>query len=275
MVKFAFQKPFGLLLQAMLLPHILFATIYRSYQETWKKVICPSTEAVTIFWREMAAGGNPNLTTELTNRKNYKSGCIPICLHGDGVPVSGIGKGWVHTVTSFSWYSLLTTSAPAADSLFFICALYDKLRRQGKDLDATGHHFLCILKWSFEALFEGKWPSRDYLGQPFPSASTSGRRAGQALAGGYFATLWAVVGDLDYLASVRHGRTSDRLRLGCLPCSHPPLGELCLQMQNRLALCFQWLQLRYACWATTSCALSIWEPTRLYMHPSFISWCST
>ncbi|OLP93413.1 hypothetical protein AK812_SmicGene24693 [Symbiodinium microadriaticum] len=209
----------------MLLPHILFATIYRSYQETWKKVICPSTEAVTIFWREMAAGGNPNLTTELTNRKNYKSGCIPICLHGDGVPVSGIGKGWVHTVTSFSWYSLLTTSAPTADSLFFICALYDKLRRQGKDLDATGHHFLFILKWSFEALFEGKWPSRDYLGQPFPSASTSGRRAGQALAGGFYATLWAVVGDLDYFASVLDVARSTNAASPCCRCKASKWGD--------------------------------------------------
>ena len=58
-VKLPFKNPVGLILQAMILPHILFASIYRSYKETWQKVICPSTEAVTAFWQEMVASGNP------------------------------------------------------------------------------------------------------------------------------------------------------------------------------------------------------------------------
>ena len=48
-VKLPFKNPFGLLLQAMILPHILFASIYRSYKDTWQKVICPSTAAVKAF----------------------------------------------------------------------------------------------------------------------------------------------------------------------------------------------------------------------------------
>ena len=48
-VKLLFKNPFGLLLQAMILPHILFASIYRSYKDTWQKVICPSTAAVKAF----------------------------------------------------------------------------------------------------------------------------------------------------------------------------------------------------------------------------------
>ena len=201
-VKLPFKNPFGLLLQAMILPHILFASIYRSYKDTWQKVICPSTAAVKAFWKEMVDSGNPNLTPELKKKTTFRSHCIPLCLHGDGVPVSGIGKGWVQTVTNWSWYSLLTTHAATADSLFFICAIYDKLRKQGKDLSATAHHFLTILQWSFEALFNGCWPEKDYLGQPYDPTSVSGRRAGKPLAGGYFATLWAVVGDLDYFASM-------------------------------------------------------------------------
>ena len=201
-VKLPFKNPFGLILQAMILPHILFATIYRSYRETWEKVICPSTEAVTSFWQEMVASGNPNITPELKNKKNFRSRCIPLCLHGDGVPVSGLGKGWVQTVTNWSWYSLLATHAATADSLFFVCAIYDKLRQHGKDLNATAHHFLTILRWSFECLFTGKWPERDYLGRAFEPSSVSGRRAGKPLAGGWFATLWSVVGDLEYFASI-------------------------------------------------------------------------
>ena len=153
-VKLPFKNPFGLLLQAMILPHILFASIYRSYKDTWQKVICPSTAAVTAFWKEMVGSGNPNLTPELKKKTTFRSHCIPLCLHGDGVPVSGIGKGWVQTVTNWLWYSLLTTHAATADSLFFICAIYDKLRKQGKDLSDTAHQFLTILQWSFEAFVQ-------------------------------------------------------------------------------------------------------------------------
>ena len=43
----------------------------------------------------------------------------------------------------------------------------------------------------------GLWPDR-----PYDSTSPEGQQAGNLLANGYFGVLWAVMGDLDYMASV-------------------------------------------------------------------------
>ena len=93
---------------------------------------------------------------------------MPLALHGDGVPISGLGKSRVQTVTNWSWYSLVTSCVSTADSLIFVYAMCDKMRQHGETLDGTAHHFLMLLRWSFQCLFKGTWPTHDYLGNaPF------------------------------------------------------------------------------------------------------------
>lgn len=51
---------------------------------------------------------------------------IPLSLHGDEVPVTGVGKQWSRKMVNFRWHSLLSTTASVRDSQFFIWALFDK-----------------------------------------------------------------------------------------------------------------------------------------------------
>lgn len=166
LVKIPFKSPWGMMLQAVMLPHILFASIYSGYKNTWKKCICPSLEALEQFWTIMVETGNPNITPAMTRKKDWKRRLIPLALHGDGVPVTGLGKSWVKTVTNFAFYSLLTLSTSTCDSLFFVYAMVDRMRVDAKNLTGTAHYVFVLLRWSFQALFAGVWPSADHLGQP-------------------------------------------------------------------------------------------------------------
>ena len=158
-----FKAPLQTLLQAFLLPHMLFSAIYHSYPDTWRQCICPDAKRVEEFWRSVE--GSPCVVAAIKAKRNFRQRLIPLALHGDGVPVTGLGKGWVQTVTNFSWYSLLTRAASTADSLFFIWAMFDKLQKRARDASGTAHRFFMLLRWSFAALFEGCWPKKDYLGK--------------------------------------------------------------------------------------------------------------
>ena len=59
-----------------------------------------------------------------------------------------------------------------------------------------------LLRWSFTALWEGRWPTHDHLGKPFEEGSLSYELAHGTgdLADGYFAVLWVIESDLDFLA---------------------------------------------------------------------------
>ena len=165
LARFPFKAPWSSVLQAVFLPHLLFSSIYHHYGATWRKSVCPSSEVLEKFWTDMVDSGNPNVRGLLTRRKNWKRRCVPLAVHGDGVPITGVGKGWTQTVTNWSWYSLVATGVATVDALFFIYAMYDKMRVHAKDLSGTAHHFFLVLKWSFDIMWKGVFPSHNYMGQ--------------------------------------------------------------------------------------------------------------
>ena len=69
--------------QYFILPHALFAT--------FRKRMFGAEGAMERFWEQMqnhpALEDNP-----VTTRRNWKKRYIPFGLHGDGVPISGVGK---------------------------------------------------------------------------------------------------------------------------------------------------------------------------------------
>ncbi|CAE7222140.1 unnamed protein product [Symbiodinium sp. CCMP2592] len=125
LVKIPFKSPWDMLLQAVMLPHILFSSIFSSYKATWEKSICPNVEALERFWNVIVENKNPNITPAMTRKANWKRRLVPLALHGDGVPITGLGKSWVQTVTNFAWCSLLTMSTSTIDSLFYVYAMVD------------------------------------------------------------------------------------------------------------------------------------------------------
>ena len=59
-----------------------------------------------------------------------------------------------------------------------------------------------IISWSFEAVFDGRFPKSDHNGVEYTADSHPAEYAiaGNDLAGGYFGVIWGIKADLDYLA---------------------------------------------------------------------------
>ena len=92
--------------------------------------------------------------TVLTRVRNFKRRCIPIFFHGDGVPVTAVGKTWSKSCDFYNWGSLLAVGA-AAEVAFCIWASF----LDGQVPARTKVLFWKIMRWSFDALFAGKSPS--------------------------------------------------------------------------------------------------------------------
>lgn len=176
----------------MLLPHELFSAIYKFYPWAWTNCICPSAESVKLFWRSVMGGAHFG-SHPVRHRVGFRTKCIPLTLHGDGTPAMGVGKGWSKLIDIWSWSSILVTG-PTVLNVFLIFCVHTILQctRAGHDTLTTCYK---KLTWSFTCLWEGKWPTHDWNGSPIRDA-----RAGTDLAGGYFASVWVLLGDLDYLA---------------------------------------------------------------------------
>ena len=175
----------------MILPHELFAAFYHHYPQAWQERVFHSTERCSRFWRSVQ-GSVQFLTHPVRQRENFRTHCVPLAIHGDGTPVVGIGKAWGRLMNIWSWTSLLCFSAPTILRNFLIFCIHQILQSP-----RAGHHTLDVvfrkMAWSFKWLWLGKWPTHDWDGHPL-----SYSKAGTDLAGGYFACVWALPGDLDY-----------------------------------------------------------------------------
>ena len=159
-----FKKPLNKLHQAFLLPHELFAAIWQFYQATWHKFVAPSADRMRDFWNAQAEhpamGGHP-----IQERADRFSRAVPISIHGDDVPITGVGKAWAALMTTFSWTSMLSTGE-TRDCQYYIYGCFERLRHsdpdQGKD---TLGCFFKILVWSLHWLYKGVWPDVNWRGK--------------------------------------------------------------------------------------------------------------
>ena len=110
--------------QYLLWPHEVWSSVYHHYNDAWKKRICPGEECCEEFWDAMQ--GNPQAEhPDILARHDYRRKCVPLAMHGDGVPVSGVGKAWRTMQDIFSWSSLLGTGS-TLQQCFYIYALIEK-----------------------------------------------------------------------------------------------------------------------------------------------------
>ena len=161
LVSLPFRKPVGERLQAVLLPHQLFSDIYHHHPATWEQCILGQPGDLERFWE--LTSGHPAVTPGMKARRDLTHRCIPLSLHGDGAPLVSRGKAWQQQMTDFSWYSLLGRGN-TGDLLYLIWGMFDKLCLGDQEPESTLGSFFALLKWSFEALWRGKWPDRDHLG---------------------------------------------------------------------------------------------------------------
>ena len=160
-----FTPPLGKQKQSFFLPHEVFSSMYHFYPGAWKATMIPSEEHVQKWWESVQ--GHPLLQGHPlpVDHPNYKSHTVPLLLHGDGVPVTGIAKGWSKVATIFSWASMLTAAATRATQKF-IWGAFDKLTVFHDAEDNTWNQAFAVMTWSFQCLYAGKWPHTDHSGNP-------------------------------------------------------------------------------------------------------------
>ena len=164
----------------------------------------PSKESLHDFWEAMRGTklleGHPVLThpceaAPAARRGTFRDWAVPLSLHVDGVPVTGVGKAWSKTLDVYSWCSLLAKGITVHFN-FWIWSVFIGLISNG--VYNTKNTFWKILSWSFYWFYRGLWPDRDWRGVPYTSGIDFVRRL-KPLADGYFGVLWVVKSDLEAL----------------------------------------------------------------------------
>ncbi len=137
---------------------------------------------------------------DLLGKRNFKRRAVPLFFHGDGAPVTGVGKSWGKSCDIFNWGSLLSHGT-TIEIVFLIWLCW----QDAAIPDITKPRFWRIVKWSFDALFEGCWPFADCLGNVYDATSPEGRKAGLPLVGTaiaatscFFGVIWRINRDLDF-----------------------------------------------------------------------------
>lgn len=172
--KMKFAAPLGLQDQEMLLPHALFADIYHKYPRTWRMTIRGESGKLDEFWAVQSLHHPLLQDEEHPLKMRDSSKCVPLSIHGDEVPISGLGKTWVKKMCNFSWSSLLR-SGNTKDSSYWIWGLLEKVGVSAEGDEAANLHrsqknrtlqrFFLLLQWSLYWLWMGQWPDRDVDGK--------------------------------------------------------------------------------------------------------------
>ena len=189
--------------QCMLLPHVVFSSMYHHYHASFIKRICPSSETLRDFWTKLER--HPLLHNHPVRRiRGWRDRCVPLSIHGDGVPCVAVGKSWGKSMEVLSWASLVVTGS-TLQTFFWIYGCFTALFSKTTMRHTVRRQFI-YLKWSLQALWEGKWPDHDPFRGPYPPDSPEGRRAGTPLCGngveGFFGLPFVIRGDLEWFYSI-------------------------------------------------------------------------
>ncbi|CAE7780475.1 unnamed protein product [Symbiodinium necroappetens] len=180
----------------------MFASLFRSYGPAFRKHILPRPEELKPFWTKVA--GHPALQGhDVLSRGDRFTKAIPIGVHGDDCPVSGLGKCWVSKLSTLSWYSFMGMASRTLEKLLWIYSCPEKYRlNQSDEYEPTLDTFFRILAWSLTWLYRGQWPDTDFNGDKYRNGSPEQKRALTPLAGGYYCVLLGIIGDLDWFHGV-------------------------------------------------------------------------
>jgi len=108
---FPLKKPGGVGLvdhceQLVIWPHKMFSAIYTHAKSAWKERICPSEDRLEQFWASQEVHPNfPRLEALVRHIPNWRRRAVPIKIHGDGCPVTGVGKSWCKSQQFYHWSS--------------------------------------------------------------------------------------------------------------------------------------------------------------------------
>lgn len=237
--------------QDLLLPHMIFHVLYRDYPGEFAKKFTGNPGEMERFWREQE--GSPLLEGHpLKARPRWRETTIPLAVHGDGTPVTGLGKGWGKMMDACSFLSLLA-QGQTRDLLMLLFAGMQHMMTKNSMRTVWK-----ILAWSFEALAAGFFPATDAFGNPFQVGTRDHRLAGQAIAGGFVGVVWCVEGDLDYFAK--------NLFLNHWSSAHPCCWCLCNKVEGD-GMCWSEFRDGLAAWQSECWTNAEWREAHTDKHP--------
>ena len=156
-------------LTSILLPHEFFSAVYKD-SELWRTTFLPDKGALEKLWGGLV--GHPMLHQHpVLRREGYQSLCVPLGMHGDEVPVTGVGKVWARQVLSISFFSLVAAAVQGCtlDIMLYVWGVMEKFCKTDKPrVPGTMTVFWTIMAWSFNAIWTGKWPDSDWRGVRLP-----------------------------------------------------------------------------------------------------------
>ena len=91
----------------LMLPHELFATMHPKYPHQFQQLMVPEgCEGLKAFWSKMK--GHPGMAHHpILGVPSFEERMVPINVHGDCVPITGIGKVWSKNLLVLHWSSAL------------------------------------------------------------------------------------------------------------------------------------------------------------------------
>ena len=183
----------------VLLPHVEFATTYQKHRDVFDRFMLgigpEAAGSLPEFWQGCLDRGDPRLAGHpMRARQDWQSTAVPIALHGDAVPCIAVGKPGTKSMDCISWQSLMASGATIDLKRLAFCIFEHSKSRDGTTMRQAWR----ILLWSFEALFAGVWPTRNWDDAAWPQNSAEAALAGLPPAGGMFIVIFILKGDWDH-----------------------------------------------------------------------------
>ena len=189
------QQAQGEIDAAMLLPHLLFSSLFK-YDEALVEHVLGLSQ-IKSFWDQVPTDDPRLFENPVLALPHYKETVLPIWIHGDGV-----AYGERDSLMVFSWGSFLTNIG-ALDSSFYI-ASWPKHCTQKPSAASLGtwSNMMKVMCWSFQALLQGVHPLVNWDGTDWVDGSLESQLAGTALAPNNLkVVVWGLLGDQEYFAN--------------------------------------------------------------------------
>lgn len=195
----------ALVSHSFLLPHIVFSYMYHHCRPKFNAIFLGNRtqQEMTTFWKTVIQRKDPRIIRHpMAQRSDWMMWAIALALHGDAVPVIGVGKSNTRSLDAYSMHGVWAVGSTIQIKVL-LYSIFEQCKVQGHDFDTdTMQAVWRLLVWSFEVLFSGYHPKKDQYGHPWPIGSSERKLADDntPLAGGYFGVIWLIKGDLDHYA---------------------------------------------------------------------------
>ena len=173
--------------------------MYSTFRKALKEKVLGSDGAMDEF-RSGVADDDPRLIQLVKDHPDYKKKCVPIIIHGDGVPCTNNHSLDAISVESIFAKRSVGTACSALDYMFFITGVFTQTMSsdEGAGLGNTKIEMWKLVVHSLRACHHGRWPGRDPMDEEFTAHTDNHKKRGHPVASGYVLVPWVLKGDMDF-----------------------------------------------------------------------------